>query len=91
MLSRLIGSSSSLLLIFFGLIPVLASAAPKARIVADENGVGCSDLDTFKEHRLKIVVNDGNKLVAEKDICSSYGAAEIYGRKGCQGDLFSFA
>lgn len=86
MLSRITTAFFSLSVV--AVAPVVAIAAPTAKIVSDENGFGCSELDPWKEHRLKIVVSDGNKLLAEKAICSSYGAADVVVEKDAKGIYF---
>jgi hypothetical protein len=88
MLPRMTGPLVTFLFFFLGFTPVVAISAPTAKIVSDENGFGCSELDPWKEHRLKIVVSDGNKLLAEKAICSSYGAAEVVVEKDAKGIFF---
>ena len=86
MLPRLTVLFANILVVFLAVAPVMG--APIAKIVSDENGYGCSELDQFKEHRLKIVVNEGNKVLAEKAICSSYGAAEVVVEKDAKGIYF---
>jgi hypothetical protein len=86
MLPRLTILLANFLLVFLAAAPVMG--APIAKIVSDENGFGCSELDSWKEHRLKIVVSDANKLLAEKAICSSYGEAEVVVEKDAKGIYF---
>ena len=70
------------------LIPIVATAAPTAKIVSDESGFGCPGTYPFKEDNLKIIVNEGSKIVAEKAICSSYGDAEVAIEKDAKGIYF---
>src|SRR5438105_12707873 len=42
----------------------------------------------FQEDNLKIVVQEGNKLIAQKAFCSSYGKADVALEKDAKGNYY---
>lgn len=86
MLPRITAPLFSFLVV--ALAPVLALSAPIAKIVTDENGLGCPRSYPFKEDNLKIVVTEENKTLSEKAICSSYGDAFVAVEKDTKGIYF---
>src|SRR6266568_7081240 len=68
--------------------PVVANGEPAFEIVPDSKAFGCSQIYPFKEDNLKIVLRDGNKILAEQFFCSSYGLADATIEKDAKGHYF---
>jgi len=75
-------------MISFILIPITSNAAPIANIVEDPNKYGCPANYPFTEDNLKLIVQDGNAVLAEKPFCSSYGKAGAYIEQDALGTYF---
>lgn len=68
------------------LLPLTATAEPSVKIISDT--AGCPKNYPFKEDKLKVIVQDGEKLLASKTFCSSYGEATAVIEKDAKGFYF---
>ena len=53
-----------------------------------KKGLGCPYGYPFQEDKLKVVISEANKILAEKSFCSSYGGAEAFIEKDATGIHF---
>jgi len=78
----------TVLLVALVLIPLTANAAPISIISEDYNKYGCPGDYPFTEDNLKLVVQDGNVVLAERSFCSSYGKASALIEQDALGAYF---
>lgn len=79
---------TGLLFVMSGIVPTVAHTDPVAEVINDEDGDACSASYPFEADKLKLVVRDGEKLLAATPVCSSYGETEAVVVKDAKGAYY---